>query len=68
VNLVEHFKKNFPDYWREHQRVPPIVAISVEARSNDTDSTSNARLYALTFTTPETIPAPPTTEGTLDGN
>ena len=68
VNLVEHFKKNFPNYWRKHQRVPPIVAISVEARSNDTDSTSNARLYALTFTTPETTLAPPPTEGTLDGN
>jgi hypothetical protein len=68
VNLVEHFKKNFPSYWRKHQRVPPIVAISVEARSNDTDSMSNARLYALTFTTPETTPALPTTEGTLDGN
>jgi hypothetical protein len=70
VNLVEQFKKYFPDYWREHQRVPPIVAISVEARSNDTDSTSNARLYALTFTTLATTspPAPSTTEGTLDGN
>jgi hypothetical protein len=50
VNLLEYFRQQFPAYWQEHRRVPPIVAVSFEAGSNKTDSTSVARLYALVFT------------------
>jgi hypothetical protein len=49
VNLLEMFQQHFPTYWQEHQRVPPVVAVSFEAGSNQTDSASNARLYAITF-------------------
>ncbi len=64
VNLVDHFKKYFPDYWAQHQTVPPIVGVSIEVRSNETDTTSHARLYALSFTAPK----PPESGETLDGN
>jgi hypothetical protein len=49
VNLQESFQQQFPDYWQEHHQVPPVVAVSFEARSDRTDSLSVARLYALTF-------------------
>lgn len=49
VNLVELFRQHFPDYWQEHQQVPPIVGVSFEARSDRTASHSMARLYALAF-------------------
>lgn len=50
VNLIEYFQRYFPDYWQQHQRVPPVVAVSFEARSDKTDSLSIARLYAIAFT------------------
>jgi DUF3047 family protein len=49
VNLLELFQQHFPDYWQEHQQVPPVVAVSFEAASDRTESLSVARLYALTF-------------------
>jgi hypothetical protein len=49
VNLPELFQQQFPDYWQEHHRVPPVVAVSFEARSDRTDSLSVARLYTLAF-------------------
>jgi len=49
VNLLEMFRQYFPDYWQEHQRVPPVVGVSFEARSDRTASHSTARLYALAF-------------------
>jgi hypothetical protein len=49
VNLLELFRQQFPDYWQEHREVPPVVAVSFEARSDRTKSQSVARLYALTF-------------------
>jgi hypothetical protein len=51
VNLLELFQQQFPDYWREHNRVPPVVAVSFEASSDETKSLSTARLYALAFRT-----------------
>jgi hypothetical protein len=50
VNLVDAFRQHFPDYQKQHQRVPPIVAVSFEARSDRTGSRSLARLYSLAFT------------------
>jgi hypothetical protein len=50
VNLVEYFQRYFPEYWQQHQRVPPVVGVSFEARSDKTNSLSIARLYALAFT------------------
>jgi hypothetical protein len=50
VPLLEVFQQHFPAYWQEHQRVPPIVGVSLEAGSNKTNSASSARLYALVFT------------------
>jgi hypothetical protein len=49
VNLVELFQQQFPDYWQEHQQVPPVVGVSFEARADRTASHSIARLYALAF-------------------
>jgi hypothetical protein len=39
----------FPDYWQQHQRVPAVVAVSFEVRSDRTHSVSRARLYRLNF-------------------
>jgi hypothetical protein len=50
VNLLEQFQRHFPDYWQEQQRLPPVTAVSFEARSDLTDSVSSARLYAVAFT------------------
>ena len=47
VNLLEHFREQFPDYWREHQRAPTIVGLSFEAQSGQTKSRSSARLYSI---------------------
>jgi Protein of unknown function (DUF3047) len=58
INLVEQFQRQFPDYWEEHQRVPPIVGIAFESRTELTKSTSHARLYALTFMTKRALSAP----------
>jgi Protein of unknown function (DUF3047) len=49
VNLPELFQQQFPDYWQEQHQVPPVVAVSFEAGSDETKSLSAARLYALTF-------------------
>jgi hypothetical protein len=49
VNLLEHFQQQFPDYWQQYQRVPPMVGVSFEARSDYTDSVSSARLYSMSF-------------------
>lgn len=50
VDLVAHFRHHFADYWREKKQLPPIVAVSFEARSDRTSSHSSARLYELAFT------------------
>jgi hypothetical protein len=50
VNLLEMFRQYFPDYWQKHQRVPPVVGVSFEARSDQTESVTVARLYAIAFT------------------
>lgn len=49
VNLLTQFKRHFPDYWAQHQRVPPVAAVSFEARSDQTESNTLARLYAIAF-------------------
>lgn len=50
VNLVELFRRYFPAYWEQQRRVPPVTAVSFEARTSRTDSASAARLYAIAFT------------------
>lgn len=47
VNLLDHFREQFPDYWREHERAPAIVGLSFEAQSGHTKSRSSARLYSI---------------------
>jgi hypothetical protein len=54
VNLVESFQRYFPEYWKTHRRMPPVVGISFEAGTNKTHTFSQSRLYALTFM--KTIP------------
>jgi hypothetical protein len=49
VNLLEHFRQQFPDYWQQHQRVPAVVAVSFEVRSDRTHTLSSARLYCISF-------------------
>jgi hypothetical protein len=49
VNLLEHFQQQFPEYWQQHQRVPPVVAVSVEVRSDRTHTVTSARLYSISF-------------------
>jgi hypothetical protein len=49
VHLLELFRQQFPDYWQEFQQVPPVVAVSFEARSDRTKSLAIARLYTLAF-------------------
>jgi hypothetical protein len=49
ANLLEHFQQQFPEYWQQHQRVPPVVAVSVEVRSDRTHTASSARLYSISF-------------------
>jgi hypothetical protein len=49
VHLLELFRQQFPDYWQKHQHVPPVVAVSFEARADRTKSHTIARLYALAF-------------------
>ncbi len=61
VNLLEHFQTQFPDYWQEHHKAPPIVGISIEAASGKTQSISSARLYRLRFSTTADAPESPPT-------
>jgi len=49
VNLVEHFQRYFPEYWRTYRRMPPMVGISFEAGTIKTHTFSQSRLYTLTF-------------------
>ena len=49
VNLLEHFQQQFPEYWQEHQRVPSVVAVSFEVRSDRTHTVSSARLYSISL-------------------
>jgi len=51
ANLLEYFQQQFPEYWQQYQRVPPVVAVSVEVRSDRTHTVSSARLYSLSFRT-----------------
>lgn len=53
VNLLRYFQEQFPDYWQEHQQAPPIVGLSFEAASHQTQTASSARLYRLDFTAEE---------------
>ena len=56
VDLVEHFRRAFPEYRQGHRRIPPIVGISFEAGATKTHTFSQSRLYALSFL--KTAPAP----------
>ncbi len=47
VNLLDYFREQFPDYWREHHQAPTIVGLSFEAQSRHTQSRSSARLYSI---------------------
>ena len=47
VNLLDYFREQFPDYWREHRQAPTIVGLSFEAQSGHTKSRSSARLYSI---------------------
>jgi hypothetical protein len=49
VNLLEHFQQQFPEYWQQYQRVPSVVAVSFEVRSDRTHTVSSARLYSISF-------------------
>jgi hypothetical protein len=49
ANLLEYFQQQFPDHWQQHQRVLPVVAVSVEVRSDRTHTVSSARLYSISF-------------------
>jgi hypothetical protein len=49
VNLLEYFPQQFPEYWQQHQRVPSVVAVSFEVRSDRTHTVSSARLYSISF-------------------
>jgi hypothetical protein len=49
TNLLEHFPQQFPEYWQQHQRVPSVVAVSFEVRSDRTHTVSSARLYSISF-------------------
>lgn len=53
VNLLRYFQEQFPDYWQEHHKAPPIVGLSFEAASHHTQTASSARLYRLDFTAEE---------------
>lgn len=63
VNLVEAFQQHFPEYWQQQQHVPPVVAVSFEARSDNTKSRTVARLYAITFAATDTSNGNVTTPG-----
>jgi hypothetical protein len=49
VNLLEVFQQQFPDYWQEHHRVPPVVGVRFEARSDRTASLTMPRLSTVAF-------------------
>jgi hypothetical protein len=57
VNLLEHFQQQFPEYWQQYQRVPPVVAVSFEVRSDRTHTVTSARLYSISFRAQPTAPA-----------
>jgi hypothetical protein len=57
TNLLEHFQQQFPEYWQQHQRVPPVVAVSMEVRSDRTRTISSARLYSISFRVQPAAPA-----------
>jgi hypothetical protein len=49
VNLLEQFQQQCPDDWQHYHRVPPVVAVSFEVRSDRTHTVISARLYSLSF-------------------
>jgi len=49
VNLLEYFQQQFPEYWQQSQRVPSVVAVSFEVRSDRTHTVTSARLYSISF-------------------
>jgi hypothetical protein len=51
ANLLEYFQQQFPEYWQQYQRVPPVVAVSFEVRSDRTHTATSARLYSISFRT-----------------
>lgn len=57
VNLLEHFQQQFPEYWQQHQRVPLVVAMSFEVRSDRTHTITSSRLYSISFRAQPTAPA-----------
>jgi Protein of unknown function (DUF3047) len=57
VNLLEHFQQQFPEYWQQYRRVPPVVAVSFEVRSDRTHTITSARLYNISFRAQPTAPA-----------
>ena len=52
VNLTDAFKTHFRDYTQQNG-LPPITAISIESRSDLTESTAASRLYSIAFHPPE---------------
>jgi hypothetical protein len=56
VNLLEHFQQQFPEYWQQHQRVPLVVAMSFEVRSDRTHTITSSRLYSISFRAQPTAP------------
>jgi Protein of unknown function (DUF3047) len=57
VNLLEHFQQQFPEYWQQYRRVPPVVGVSFEVRSDRTHTVTSARLYSISFRAQPTAPA-----------
>ena len=57
VNLLEHFQQQFPEYWQQYRRVPPVVAVSFEVRSDRTHTVTSARLYSISFRAQPMAPA-----------
>ena len=57
VNLLEHFQQQFPEYWQQYRRVPPVVAVSFEVRSDRTHTLTSARLYSISFRAQPMVPA-----------
>jgi hypothetical protein len=58
ANLLEYFQQQFPEYWQQYQRVPPVVAVSFEVRSDRTHTVTSARLYSLSFRVQPAASAP----------
>lgn len=69
VNLLEHFREQFPEYWSKHEEAPTIVGLSFEAQAGYTKSHSSARLYSIRLLSGlEEAALNPATAGVEEGN